>query len=99
VEGNPVFIYHRAFNPNRAEVEDLTQRYRAGKVGDVEVKTRLVEALNAFLDPIRARREHFAGDPRLVQEILGQGTQKMRAEAQATMDRVHDAMGLFHLPE
>jgi tryptophanyl-tRNA synthetase len=99
VEGNPVFIYHRAFNPNRAEVEDLTQRYRAGKVGDVEVKTRLAEALNAFLDPIRARREHFAGDPRLVQEILVQGTQKMRAEAQATMDRVHDAMGLFHLPE
>ena len=99
VEGNPVFIYHQAFNPNRAEVEDLTQRYRAGKVGDVEVKTRLAEALNTFLDPIRTRREHFAGDPQFVQEILVQGTQKMRAEAQATMDRVHDAMGLFHLPE
>lgn len=99
VEGNPVFVYHQAFNPNRAEVEDLTERYRAGKVGDVEVKTRLAEALNKFLDPLRARREHFAGDPRLVQEILVRGTQKMRVEAQATMDRVHDAMGLFHLPE
>ena len=41
VEGNPVFIYHDAFNPNKAEVDDLKERYRAGKVGDVEVKTKL----------------------------------------------------------
>ena len=47
VEGNPVFIYHDAFNPNAAEVEDLKARYRAGKVGDVEVKTKLATALNA----------------------------------------------------
>ena len=38
VEGNPVFTYHDAFNPDAAEVEDLKERYRAGKVGDVEVK-------------------------------------------------------------
>ena len=31
VEGNPVFIYHDAFNPNRAEVEDLKARYRDGQ--------------------------------------------------------------------
>ncbi len=30
VEGNPVFVYHDAFNPDRAEVEDLKARYRAG---------------------------------------------------------------------
>src|SRR5215831_2524458 len=29
VEGNPVFIYHDAFNPDKAEVEDLKSRYRA----------------------------------------------------------------------
>ena len=31
-------------------------RYRAGKVGDVEVKTKLSTAVNAMLDPIRERR-------------------------------------------
>src|SRR3954467_11946126 len=41
VEGNPVFMYHDAFNTNTAEVEDLKERYRSGRVGDVEVKTRL----------------------------------------------------------
>ena len=56
VEGNPVFTYHDAFNPNTEEVEDLKARYRAGKVGDVEVKTKLAAALNARLDPIRERR-------------------------------------------
>ncbi|OIN92618.1 tryptophan--tRNA ligase, partial [Candidatus Collierbacteria bacterium CG1_02_44_10] len=34
IEGNPVFIYHDAFNPNRQEVEDLKNRYRNGQVGD-----------------------------------------------------------------
>ena len=48
VEGNPVFTYHDAFNPNTAEVDDLKARYRAGKVGDVEVKTKLANALNAL---------------------------------------------------
>ena len=58
VEGNPVFIYHDAFNPDTAEVDDLKARYRAGKVGDVEVKTKLANALNALpgADPRAARR-------------------------------------------
>ena len=44
VEGNPVFLYHDAFNPNLDEVEDLKTRYRLGTVGDVEVKTKLATA-------------------------------------------------------
>lgn len=31
VEGNPVFQYHDAFNPNVAEVNDLKDRYRTAK--------------------------------------------------------------------
>lgn len=52
VEGNPVFIYHDAFNPNTAEVDDLKERYLAGTVGDVEVKQKLAIAINNFLEPI-----------------------------------------------
>ena len=65
VEGNPVFDYHDAFNPNKDEVEDLKARYRAGKVGDVEVKTKLAAAINALLDPIRERREQALAQARL----------------------------------
>ena len=63
VEGNPVFIYHDAFNPDTAEVDDLKARYRAGKVGDVEVKTKLADALNAHLAPIRERRAAMLAKP------------------------------------
>src|SRR3990172_8535262 len=78
VEGNPVFVYHEAFNDNREEVEDLKQRYRAGKVGDVEVKQKLAAAINRFLDPIRERRARFAAKPGLVDEIIREGSAKAR---------------------
>ena len=93
-EGNPVFAYHDAFNPNKAEVEDLKARYRAGKVGDVEVKKKLAAALNAFLDPIRERRAYFAVRPKLLDEILAAGAAKVRPISQGTVDDAREAMGL-----
>ena len=94
VEGNPVFTYHDAFNPNKEEVEDLKARYREGRVGDIEVKEKLVRALNEFLDPIRKRRAEFENQPNLVQEILTAGNQKARWEAQKTLELAKEAMGL-----
>ncbi|HEY0809359.1 MAG TPA: tryptophan--tRNA ligase [Longimicrobiales bacterium] len=94
VENNPVFIYHDVFNPNREEVEDLRTRYRAGKVGDVEVKTKLANAVNNFLEPIRERRAHFESRAHEVEDILAEGNRRMRAEAKETMERVREAMGM-----
>jgi len=94
VEGNPVFEYHDVFNPNKAEVEDLKVRYRAGKVGDVEVKQKLSKAINTFLDPLRERREQFSGQGGLVDEVIFDGTQAMRAEARVTLTAVRKAMGI-----
>jgi tryptophanyl-tRNA synthetase len=98
VEGNPVFAYHDAFNPDRDEVEDLKDRYRRGKVGDVEVKSSLADALNAFLDPIRRRRAELARQPGRVEEVLRSGTERARHEAGLTMQAVHQAMGMYRLP-
>jgi tryptophanyl-tRNA synthetase len=92
VEGNPVFTYHDVFNTDKAEVEDLKDRYRKGTVGDVEVKERLFKVLTAFLDPIRARRAEFAAKPQLVREIIIEGTRQGRALAQQTMEEVRAAM-------
>lgn len=94
VEGNPVFIYHDIFNPNRQEVEDLKARYREGTVGDVEVKQKLTIALNQFLDPIRERRRAFDAEKGLVEEIIYEGTQKMNVVSQATLKEMRSAMGL-----
>jgi tryptophanyl-tRNA synthetase len=94
VEGNPVFIYHDAFNPDRAEVDDLKARYREGKVGDVEVKTKLAVAVNAMLAPIRERRETALARPGYLRELLHEGSRKAQREAQATMARVREAVKL-----
>jgi tryptophanyl-tRNA synthetase len=96
VEGNPVFVYHDAFNANKDEVEDLKARYRAGKVGDVEVKTKLATALNAYLDPIRERRAAVVARPDYLKEILFQGSKRARAIAEGTMARVRDAMKIAY---
>jgi tryptophanyl-tRNA synthetase len=94
VEGNPVFMYHDAFNPDTAEVDDLKARYREGKVGDVEVKTKLAKAMNAMLEPMRERRREVAAKPARVREIVVEGSRKARVVAQATMERVRDAVKL-----
>jgi len=96
VEGNPVFVYHDAFNPNTDEVADLKARYRAGKVGDVEVKTKLSNALNAHLEPIRERRAAVLAKPHHLREILFEGSKRARAVAAETMARVRDAMKISY---
>jgi len=94
VEGNPVFDYHDAFNLNRAEVDDLKARYRTGKVGDVEVKTKLAAAVNAVLDPIRERRAAALAKPAYLREVLVEGSKRAQAVARETMARVRAAMHL-----
>jgi tryptophanyl-tRNA synthetase len=92
VEGNPVFLYHEAFNTNLDEVEDLKTRYRLGKVGDVEVKRKLAAALNAVLEPMRQRRADILAKPGRVREVLFEGSKKARGVAQETLERVREAM-------
>lgn len=94
VEGNPVFTYHDAFNPDHAEVADLKARYTSGKVGDVEVKKKLVAAVNTFLDPIRERRAEFERQPDLIEDILSDGSRRARLEARKTLELAREAMGL-----
>jgi tryptophanyl-tRNA synthetase len=93
VEGNPVFIYHDLFNPNIEQVNDLKDRYRKGKVGDIEVKVKLSHALNNLLEPIREKRSKLEKNPSLIDEILAAGNHRMKIEAQRTMGIVREAMG------
>jgi tryptophanyl-tRNA synthetase len=96
VEGNPVFIYHDAFNPSYAEVDDLKERYRQGKVGDVEVKQKLALAINNFLEPIRKKRAYFLAHPNIPRDVLADGIRRMQAEAKQTMELVREKTGLSY---
>ena len=96
VEGNPVFDYHDAFNDNKAEVEDLKERYRAGRVGDVECKKKLAAALNRFLAPIRERRRQIEANPKRVEEIIREGSTRAQTEARETLRLAREAMRLTY---
>ena len=95
VEGNPVFAYLDAFDPDAAEVERLKQRYRAGGLGDSVVKRRLLDVLEAFLEPVRRRRAEWEGERAAVERILRDGTARGRAVAATTLGEVRRAMKLY----
>ena len=97
VEGNPVFMYHDAFNPDLDEVNDLKERYVVGKVGDVEVKQKLTVALNNLLDPFRERRAYYEAHLGEVRDALESGTSRAREAAQETMALVREAMAMDYL--
>jgi len=92
VEGNPLFQYHDAFNPDTAQIEDFKTRYREGNIGDVEVKMALAEAINNFLDPIREKRHYYEQNMNLVEDALMAGVARTRVIAAETMKMVRDAM-------
>ena len=92
VEGNPLFQYHDAFNPDTAQVEYFKTRYREGNIGDVEVKMALAEAINNFLDPIREKRHYYEENMNLVEDALMAGVARTRVIAAETMKMVRDAM-------
>lgn len=92
VEGNPVFSYLDAFDPDEDSLEAMKDRYRRGGLGDVIVKKRLLEVILTELNPIRTRREQFAKDPDGVMRILKTGTEAARTVAVQTLDEVRKAM-------
>jgi len=77
-------------------VDDLKARYRQGKVGDVEVKTKLAHALNTHLAPIRERRAAILAKPDRLKEILFEGSKRAQKVAAGTLERVREAMKISY---
>lgn len=92
VEGNVVFTYLDAFDPDKKNVQELKDHYQRGGLGDVALKKRLIDVLNTLLEPIRKKRIELAKDPEYVMNIVFEGTKKTRAVAENTMREVRKAM-------
>jgi tryptophanyl-tRNA synthetase len=92
VENNPLWIFHETFNPDKQWVAEQEEAYRQGKVGDVVIKQKLVEILNALIEPIRARRKSFEQRPDDVIDALRLGTRKANAVGEETLELAKKAM-------
>lgn len=93
VEGNPVFVYHDLINDDKEEVEELKERYRKGKVGDVEVKEKLIVAHQRLFGPARKRRKELEGSGG-IEEIFERGRERARKVAGETLEEVYETIGV-----
>jgi len=94
VEGNPVFVYLDAFDPDQENLAEMKAHYQRGGLGDSVVKKRLNEVLQAELEPIRLRRQEFAKDPGAIMNLLLEGSDKASETADATLRDARKAMCL-----
>jgi len=72
----------------------LAARYRAGGMGYGEAKQALLEKIDGYFGPAREKRKQLAKDPATVDDVLRQGAQRARTEAQLTMALVREAVGI-----
>jgi len=98
VENNPLWIFHETFNPDKNWIADQQAAYRAGKVGDVVIKQKLVEILNTLIDPIRTRRKQYESRPADVLDILKSGTRRANELAEETLALAKKAMHQDYFP-
>jgi len=94
VEGNVVFAYLNAFDPDRAAAASLEARYREGGVGDVALKRRLTEVLQHFVSPIRERRALYTRDPGAVLAMISEGSTRTRATVASVLNDVRAVFSL-----
>src|SRR3990167_10671772 len=85
VENNPLWIFHDTFNSDKVWVEEAKERYRAGTIGDVECKRKLIDVLVELVEPMRQRRVHYEQDIHQVKKLLQEGTEKANATAHETL--------------
>jgi tryptophanyl-tRNA synthetase len=100
VENNPLWIFHDIFNPDKSWVEQTKELYRAGRIGDVACKKKLVEVLNALLDPVRRRRSEYQKDPAQILDILRTGAERANIVAEKTLTSVKSCISQnFTIPD
>jgi len=97
VEGNVVFAFLDAFEPDAQRRAELKQRYRRGGLADSALKQLLNERLQAFIEPIRPRRHRLAMDRGEVIAVLRRGTAQAREKAASTVAAVKRALGLAYV--
>jgi len=88
-----VFSMHKIFSP-APEVQEIETQCRSAGIGCVDCKKRFAAALNANLEPFRARRAELAKDETMVWDVLHDGAKRARALAEETMRDVREALQL-----
>jgi tryptophanyl-tRNA synthetase len=89
----PVYDWHKLFSAEEpGRLEWVRQGCTTAGIGCIECKAAMAENLIKWIAPVRDRRVKWENDPKGVLKLLDEGSQKARAVAQGTMERVREAV-------
>jgi tryptophanyl-tRNA synthetase len=91
----PVWEFHKVYSDD--ETRDWVQTgCRSAGIGCIDCKKRLIDAVQAELDPIRERGRELEANPEMVRGVIADGCEKARSVARDTMEDVRQVMGLSY---
>jgi len=88
-----LFLLYQLF-ASQEQIEEVKAIYLRGGFGYGDIKKRLADAADVYLEPSRQRRAALENDPQRVDEILQKGAAKARQIASAVLERAERACGL-----
>ena len=92
-EGSIILSLYKLF-ATPEQYQAMVDAHLAGGVGYGQFKKDLFEAYWEYFRAARERREWILAHPEYVDDVLNQGAEKAREEAQATLARIRQAVGL-----
>ena len=87
----PVFELHKVYS-NEETKAWVRQGCTTAGIGCLDCKKPIIEAVNAELAPIQARRRELEASPSYVDDVLAAGNARAREEAQKTMAMIRQAI-------
>ncbi len=92
-----IFALHRLYTDDQ-RLRQIDGDCRTAGIGCVDCKKELIAHFFERFGAIRERRRELADRPQYVRQVLDAGAERARAEAEATMERVREAMKLGWRP-
>jgi len=88
-----VFKLHKLF-AKQDELLVLRERYQKGGMGHKESKEMLIKNIEAFIAPLREKREQLTHDMDFVLDVLKDGGKRAKVKAERKMEQVRNSIGV-----
>ena len=89
----PVWQLHKVYS-NKSTCDWVVEGCTKAKMGCVECKQPIINAIEEVLTPMQERIAKYQADPELIKQIIFEGSEKARSVAKETMMEVREAMGI-----
>lgn len=93
-EKNVIFSYMKFLDYDQKKLSEFEERYKAGSVGDVEIKKEFFGFFMDYFKSMRAKREELSNNKDFVQKLMEDNNAEARKMADVVLKRTRRAIGL-----